>query len=315
MKHTKYITVLILTAILSVVLGIFSEKLPDIFPAVIAFPFGYIAKGLGALSGLGNVGNGLAIALWFSISAIPALIALKYPNLKDRKTLPERITLFVLTAAMLFTFYVYNNISLFSNADALDGFMHSFKDFVAFFPLWSLVLLYFTFLLVRLFRSNNKTLLWNCLKYMIYILGVIFVIGAGLNLTEMIKVFMAEEVIADTVVSSLLLTLPEIAAYVFNTLIALSAIDLINIINTETQEGLSKCSAKLCKFSGRALILIAIMTALSNLLQLILMRFLSNISMTINLPIENIAFVLAVFVFSGILVENKQLRDDNNMFI
>jgi len=45
------------------------------------------------------------------------------------------------------------------------------------------------------------------------------------------------------------------------------------------------------------------------------MRWLSNINVTVDIPIISIAFTVMILLFSRLLIENKKLRDDNNLFI
>lgn len=59
----------------------------------------------------------------------------------------------------------------------------------------------------------------------------------------------------------------------------------------------------------------AALVAAANIIQMMLMRWLSSTSFTVNLPILSIIFTIMIFVFTRILIENKRLRDDNELFI
>ena len=57
------------------------------------------------------------------------------------------------------------------------------------------------------------------------------------------------------------------------------------------------------------------LTALLYIAQILLLPQLSNVSTEVRLPITDLFFVLVILLLSRLLIENKQLRDDNSLFI
>jgi len=57
------------------------------------------------------------------------------------------------------------------------------------------------------------------------------------------------------------------------------------------------------------------MMAFANILQMILMRWLSNSSFTVDIPLTSLVFTVMILLFTRLLIENKRLREDNNLFI
>jgi len=75
------------------------------------------------------------------------------------------------------------------------------------------------------------------------------------------------------------------------------------------------CAVKLSRICGLALIITVLSTVGLNLLQLVFIRKLSVVSSSVNIPVFSVAFVLAALLLSQFIRENKQLKEDNDMFI
>ncbi len=91
MKKKSLFIICFCAAVLLTLLVVLTKYLPNLFSSLMAFPFEQIADGIGLLSKAGRVGNGLAAAVWIGISAIPAIIALRYK--KGKETVLERVSL------------------------------------------------------------------------------------------------------------------------------------------------------------------------------------------------------------------------------
>ena len=44
-------------------------------------------------------------------------------------------------------------------------------------------------------------------------------------------------------------------------------------------------------------------------------RFLSNISVNVEIPVVSLAFILLILILSRLIVENRKLQSDNDLFI
>ena len=92
-------------------------------------------------------------------------------------------------------------------------------------------------------------------------------------------------------------------------------LDLLDITVTEEQEGLADAASRLSKISCIALACTVAFTALIHIVQLFLITALTDVKASADLPFSNIVFVLVILLLSRLLIENKQLKDDNSMFI
>ena len=72
---------------------------------------------------------------------------------------------------------------------------------------------------------------------------------------------------------------------------------------------------KLSKLAAGSLILITALNGAFNLVQLIFAKSIRSINSVVPIPLFSIAFVLAAVILSQYIKENKQLQEDNDMFI
>ena len=80
MNRKTLVRVLIAEAVLLAALCVLTLLVPSVFSSMLAFPFEQIALGAGAVSRLGSVGNGFAVALLTGLSLIPLFAAFRYPR-------------------------------------------------------------------------------------------------------------------------------------------------------------------------------------------------------------------------------------------
>ena len=157
MKRKKLYALLGCEAVLIGTLVLLTDRFPALVSSLPAFPFAQLSLGIAAIARVGNLGNGLAVALWAGISLLPAVIALR----KDpAMSVGERISLFFLSAVLFAALYalvvttaspaVVNAVQLLflprlSQADTAVGF-----------PLISIVFTMILLLLSRLLVENKR---------------------------------------------------------------------------------------------------------------------------------------------------------------
>lgn len=102
MKRKKQYALLGCEAVLIGTLVLLTDRFPALVSSLPAFPFAQLSLGIAAIARVGNLGNGLAVALWAGISLLPAVIALR----KDpAMSVGERISLFFLSAVLFAALY------------------------------------------------------------------------------------------------------------------------------------------------------------------------------------------------------------------
>lgn len=314
MKRRSLIILLCCESVILTALSILTNFFPTVFSSVPSFPFEQIASGLSFVSQFGNIGNGLAMALLVGVSIIPTILALKTGRSKE--TAKERIVLFLLSAVMMLALYGIMNPSLFCPTllDAQKEFIPVIKATLG-ITVWSVIVLYIILRLLRMFAGGDTNKLMQYLKVLLYILCIFF---TAVIFTTCISDLIAylrdtQEVLAVvlSVIKFLVLSVP----YAFDVVITISAIALLDAALSKEQIGIAESAAKLSQICCIALSVTVASTAGFNILQIVLMRHLPNIAVNVDVPIVSIAFTLIVLLVSRLLVENKQLRDDNDLFI
>lgn len=295
---------------------------PDLFPELLSFPLKQIGDGLLALSESGSMGNGLAIALGVGLAMIPALVALGYQ--KGKETLAERGSLFLLSATMLAALYGMINPAPFQSL-RVPGFSNETIRAEAFgISCWAVLVLFFILRFIRLMSQSNKTQIFGYLKTILRVLGIILglviiycVVAYVVEISswaEQDGVIPLELTLADKCLRLVWLTAP-LVSYILDLLIVMKLEKLVSLAGADSQEGLVPVAQGVSRLCCLALGVTAALVAAANIIQMMLMRWLSSTNFTVNFPILSIIFTIMIFVFTRILIENKRLREDNELFI
>lgn len=314
MKRKKLIIMLVCEAALLFILIMLTNRFPELFSSMFAFPFEQVATGLKGLSQLGRAGNGLATALWVGISLLPSIPALHC--IQNKAAIKERITLISLSCVLLFALYGMINPQVFCSfiPEAKNEYLTIVKSIMG-VSVWSVIVLYVVLRLIRMFQSGDKVSLLKYLHLLLHVLCLLFTAAAviyfGNGLTSSSG---ASKKALDNIIHILSLIVVSVP-YVLDIAIIISTLDLFDIVMTEDQNGIFNAAERLSKICCIALGITTALTAVFNILQIILMRWLSNVATKVNIPIGSIVFVGIVLLLSRLLVENKRLRDDNSLFI
>ena len=315
MKKKALLMICFCVSGLSALLLVLSNHFPDIFTSAAAFPFEQIAAGLNFLSKEGPAGRGLAAALWIGLSLIPAMTAFRYG--KGKETGPEKITLYVLSAVILLALYGMVNPQLFRPETLPEGFSVYPKLVNASLGIsvWSFLVLYITLRLIRLFRQGDKRQLFGYMQAVLYALCAVFaaaaagsLAGGAASLSDPSKTHVDQGF-------GIIFHAAKFIPYLFDIAIIIRVLKLFEIASTDRQEGIVEAAGRVSGICCRALITTTAVTAAVNILQVILMPGLSDISITMDIPTIDIAFTVMILLFSRLLAENRKLRDDNELFI
>jgi hypothetical protein len=314
MKRKSLFVLLGCESVLLVARAILTSFNKAAFSSIPAFPFEQIADGLKALSQAGKTGSGLALALWIGISLIPSLFALKAG--RGKETTAERVSLFILSGVLLVSLYGMINPGVFSplSTGFQTGFIPVIKAVLG-VCIWSVIVLYIILRMLRSFRSGDIGRLLKYLRIVLFVLcafftAAIFVTCAG----ELIAALKETQKGLDAVFAVLRFFAASVP-YVSDVIITVSAIGLLDTALGEDRAGIVGSAEKLGRACCIALGITAASTACFNVLQMILMRRLSDIDAGVDIPVVSIAFTLIVLLVARLLAENKRLRDDNDMFI
>ena len=287
------------------------------FSSVAAFPFEQIARFLARLSRSEGLRNGIAVALWFGIAAVPALIALLYR--RGRETLLERISLFVLSGVLLFALYGMAAPHAFSivshrNAEGVAGWTKAVREIFG-ASAWAVIVLYVFLLIIRLFRQGDKEQLLKYMRMILYAVCMIFTAVAAVLLTKGSLSFCDLPSTAIDKGFAAARLAAQLMPYLFDIIITIRLLDLLQNTMGEEQHSIEKAAEKVSRSCCAALGVTAAVTALINIIQMVFMQLLTNIYVTVDVPVVSMAFVIMILLLTRLLIENKKLRDDNSLFI
>ena len=314
MKRKTLIRVLIAEGILLAALSLLTLMIPTLFSSFLSFPLEQIALGMRALSLTGIAGNGIAMLLIALFALIPLFFALRYPGGRD--TLSERIALFVLALMLPVALYGILNPGMFYGKipGGIESYERALRVFLS-LSVWTGLILFIVLRLIRLFRNGNREQLFRYLRNILCALCVYFTAQLVINLFISILTPAGSEVTTAGFIHGLLSLITVIVPLLLDILVALRMLALLETAATEKQEGLTDDAARLSRLSCMSLAITSGLTALLYIAQILLLPQLSNVSTEVNLPVTDLFFVLVILLLSRLLIENKQLRDDNSLFI
>ncbi len=307
MDRKKLFTILAAESVFLIVLCALTMKLPDSFSSILSFPFEQIGAGLSALHGLGSIGAGTAYALLAGSSLLTAV-----PAVCGKKTPAERAILILLALSVFATLYVMMNPWSVTTPYDDDG---SYSKLIFSITTWSVLVLYLVVRVVRLLREGNRDTLTRYFDIALYALAMlcaedIVIRGAGRVQTALGLSYSGLDLLF-ALLSYAAMALP----YVLNIVIIIYVGEFMDAAWSGDAETLPQKAERLTKLCCESLVAMASMTAGLNVLQVLFSELLTNLSTSLQIPVFSIAFTLFALLFTRILVENRRLRDDNDLFI
>lgn len=314
MKHKKYLIFLACEAVLLLAISVLSQRVNSPITSLFAFPFEQIANGLLLLAQSGNLGNGIALALLVCISAIPSVIS--FAGCGGKRNIAEIIALNITSVVVFIGLYGMINPYQFyhSMLVGLDE-MIPFSNGVFGVTIWSCIVACLVIRLLTLFRTGSIGSLRKYLVFAIFALGALFV---GFGLTAPVSTMITKIGEVQTGMDSVFVVLRFVATvipYALNVWICITIVDLIQTIEQDHTDSIMIAAEKVVNRCCLSLGAAVSLTAIMNILQVTFMKTLSDIHANVDIPVVSITFALIILLISRLLVENRTLRDDNDLFI
>ncbi len=316
MKRKKLILLLVAEAVLLCAVMALTQAVPSMFSSILAFPLEPVALGLKAAAKTGPVGNGFAVMVSAALILLPLFFAFRT---KGEEKKPERFTLVLLAAAILIGLYGAWNPGAFQNrivpgtgeTDRTLQMLH-----VTFsLTIWGILVLFIVLRLIRLFRVGHREQLLRYLRWILITLCFFLTASFALTLSDgVLSLIKGKPTGADTALF-VIKTLVTLATALLEVAVSLRMLDLLDTANHDEQEGLAEAAGRLSHTSCTALACTAGFTVVLHIIQIILLPHLTDAQFHVELPIRDIFFVLVILLLSRLMIENKELKDDNSMFI
>lgn len=320
MKTKKLYILLAAFAVVCAALGAMPGIAGEIFTGVVAFPFEQIALGLRALS-LGSAGgNTAAIIIYVVVCLLPTALAL--PGL-IRNFHREDILIPLLSIALFPAIFFMINPTLLTGS-----FGMSFAPMTRALlggGCWCIILSWLLLKLARLSGEGDRSAVEKYLRICVVALAFAFTAAAlygGVSgfvaAYEKLRESNTDEAvnILPTVVFLALQAAVSALPYVLDAIVALKGVELLGALaqGRYSAESVERAE-KLASFSVFSLKLTVAASLVFNLLQLVFIRKLLVVAVEAVLPLTGLAFMLAALLLSRLFRENKELKDDNDLFI
>ena len=304
MKKKTLFCILVCAALLPAALTVLSHLAPAFVSSALAFPLEPVGKGLAALASLGAAGRGLAAALWAGLSLLPLLLLLRRE--KGSVSKGEAVSLAAWIAAALFCIrgaVAPGSFGAVGGAQTVCAALN--VTLLSFAVLWAGVR--FT----SAAEETGEKKLVSLLKAALALLAAVFTAEGVLSAAGSLPLPEAAPDAAVAVLRALSSLLP----CVFGVLVVLSAFDLTSALSTDDRATASKAVRGLTLRAKAGLLSSLAAAALVNLVQVLLLGRLQNVSVTANLPLEGAVFFVVVLALTRLVEANRRLRDDNDLFI
>ncbi len=322
MRHKTFYIFLGCEAVLCILLYAAREALPGVFTAAMAFPFEQLGLGLRTLSLSGNVGNILSIILYSVTCLVPVFMLLKLR--RRRKLQNEDMLLAILSILLFVVIYFMVNPGLLSTCLGTVAGQSIGKALLG-GMVYSVLLGYVILRVLRLFFAADTGRLQKYISMLLFVLNILFVyLAFGAGFGSLMDSFDAlrtgntghEQQLGMSYVFLILKYVVNVLPYLLDILVIFAVLSLLKeLSNNRYSEASVIAAEKLSHLCGVALAITVISNIIFNLLQLVFIKMLLVVNGTVQIPLLSIAFVLAVLLLAQFIKENKQLKDDNNMFI
>jgi len=345
MKHRKLYVILGCEAVLCILLHFAREILPRAFTAAMAFPFEQIGLVLRTLSLSGATGNIISVFLYAILCLVPAVVLFKTKN--RRRLYPEDALLAVLSIVLFIVLYLMINPGLLGPYSS-DAAGQGIAKAVLGGMVYSVLIGYAVLRILRLFFHADTGKLQKYLEVLLCELSVLFVylaFGACFSslmdsldalrssstgneqnlgfssLMDSFDVFRSsnvgnEQKLGATYLFLILQYIVDVLPYILDVKVVFAALELLHELSADRySEATVTAAGKLSRLCGKALAITVISNMGFNLLQLVFIKELLVVKGSVQIPLLSVAFALSVLLLAQYIRENKQLKDDNDMFI
>jgi len=280
--------------------------------AAAAFPFEQIGLLLRRLSLSGGTGNRIAIVLYVLLSLLPLLAGLWQLR---RDPAAENWLLVLISGCLFGVLYLMINPGLIPvplgetvGKAVLGG------------TIYSLLAAWLVLRIVRQARTAEQPQLMRVLRILLVGLACVFVaeaaageLGVLLASVEQLREKNTDGGIGLTCAVLALGWAVDSLPCVLNVWVLYAALDLLEA--ERYSEAAAAAAELLARRSGAMLAVVVLTKGGFNLLQLLLAARLRQLSSVVLIPVFDVAFALAMLLLARLMRENKQLKDENDLFV
>ena len=313
----KFTLLLVLEGILCAAYVLLGSALPNLFGTLASFPFCQIGMALRALSLSGGVGNVAAWVLYCAVCLAPAAVLL----CRKRGLHWEDWLLLVLSVVLFPGMYLMVNPQM--QSEALN--QSAMGSVLLGTTVYAILVGYGLLKMLRKCFAAEDLRLMDYLKWLFLAFAALLVLGTfGSGLSGLVEHIAAvregnrgnENGLEITYAFLCLQYAVEILPNVLCCGILLDACGMLELMRAEGCTGeLILAAEKLSRSCGRLLTIVVVSSIGLDLLQLLFIQELRVVATTVRLPLETMAFVVAVLLIARFIRSHKELKDENDCFI
>jgi len=322
MKRTAYFGLLIAEAAACVAFCILRTSLVGVFTTAMAFPFEQIGMALRFLSLSSQAGNMAAIIAYIAVSLLPVAVLVILRG--KRKLHTEDALLVLLSAALFVVLYMMINPGIIGMLTGRAAGQIVGKAVLGCI-VYSVLCGYIILIALRMFAGSGTKNLLRYMSIMLGLLNMLFVyLAFGACFSEMLDSIAAlkagnvgnEHLLDTTYIFLVLQFLVSALPYALDALIVFAAMRLLDSMQADRYSDETVSAAgRMSRLCAAALVATVLANIGFNLLQLAFAKSLMELHSSVQIPVFSIAFVLAALLLTRFITENKQLKDDNDLFI
>lgn len=316
MKRQFFPIVLWIEAVLLLLIVLLGGEATQWQAGLLSFPFAQIGAGLRALSLSGAIGNSIAVVLYLLLSLVP--VGILVWRSRRRRLVPEDSLLVGLSLFLFVMFYVMINPGEIPLLLTGDGEVLAAQKAVgqSLFggSAYAILLAYLVLRLLRRFRGADRQRLQDDLKILLRGLAVclVFVIF-GLSFSAF---WSARTAVDGLVFLAFLRWVGEMMPYLLDVVVILTVLELLQAMKADRYgEETMRQAHRVSRLCTGSLAACLVTTVVLNLLQLLFLNQLADVSIQVVFPLFGIAFLLGVLLVVKFLEENRALKADNDLFI
>ena len=322
MKRKAFVGLLCIEAAVLLVLNILRVSFSENISAIMAFPFEQIGHGLRFLSLSNDFGNAIAIIIYIILSLLPiaALLILR----KKRMSVIEDWLLIILSIVLFAVIYMMINPgSISARPNSIIG--QSIEKAALGCTVYSVLCGYIILRLVRLFSVGGADKLIRYMTAMLICLNLFFAylvfgicFGSLLDSITSLKAsnIGSEHLMGTSYVFLVLRFIVDSLPIILDALVVFAALELLKTMQIDRYSDKSTSVAKrLSRLCSIALVTTTLVGIGFNLLQLMFAKSLLMWSVSVQIPLLSVIFMLAALLLTQFIVESKSLKDDNDLFV
>lgn len=308
MNRRMFFGLLAAEAAILTVLSLAGAALPQWFSSAMAFPLEQVCAVLSLMAGGGAAMRGAALALWLGLGLLPLALPLLRGARGRSLAMPCVMSAVLLPAMRL----MMNPAALVPQGLSAEGLMPVLRALIG-GCVWSAAVCWLALRLLGLFRSGGRERLLKYMRALLHALCALFV-GAALlpGLGDLASSLSRDCGAADKLIAALSFCVGALPA-VMNLVITQRAIPLLD--KMLSGEDPSAAAHAVARTGCAALAAETVSVVALNALQLLLSPGLSDISISVSIPVVSLAFALAALLGARLIEENRRLSDDNRLII